>query len=72
MARTLVTILLVACTARSVLGMLPGMPLPTVCNGPARTAMPRSDLNWPANQTRLANELHQLDEGKVGCHPSYK
>lgn len=45
--------------------MLPGMPLPAQCTGPARAPVPRSDLNWPANQTRLAEKLHNIDQSKV-------
>lgn len=65
MARMLVVVLLAACAAGSVLGQLPGMPMPEVCSGPAEMPVPRTDLNWPANQTKLANELHQLDQSKV-------
>lgn len=65
MARMLVLALLAACAVGTVKGQLPGMPMPEVCSGPAERPMPRTDLNWPANQTKLANELHQLDQSKV-------
>ena len=66
MAHMLVFALLAACAVGPVLGQLPGMPMPEVCSGPAESPMPRTDLNWPANQTKLANELHELDQSKVG------
>ena len=69
MVCALVALLLTACAARSVLAQLPGMPMPAVCSGPAQAPVPRSDLNWPANQTRLANGLHDMDQARVTDEP---
>ena len=44
---------------------LPGMPPPAQCMGAAEGPMPRSDLNWPANETKLTQSMRQVDQGKV-------
>ncbi len=71
MVHMLLAVLLTACVAHSALAQLPGMPMPAMCNGAAQAPVPRSDLNWPANQTRLANELHDMDQARVTSRPCY-
>ena len=65
MARLLAMVLALVCAMRAVEGGIPLPPLPQQCKGPAQGAVPRSDLSWPANQTRLAQELSNADKEKV-------
>ena len=54
-----------ALAAQAVLAAVPPLPLPQQCTGPAEGPMPRSDLNWPTNQTKLAQELQAADKNKA-------
>ena len=65
MARLLAVLLALVCAVHAVQGALPVPPLPQQCTGPAQGAVPRSDLNWPTNQTKLAQELSNADKEKV-------
>jgi hypothetical protein len=63
MARLFAVGILLAAAALAVQAQLP--PLPQQCSGVAEGPMPRSDLNWPTNQTKLAQELQSADKNKV-------
>ena len=59
-------LLLLACTLRQCRAQLPGLPQPPVqCTGALDVPAPRTDLNWPANETTLTAALRQRDQGKV-------
>ena len=57
--------LMLGLCAQRCAAQLPGMPLPAQCVGAAEGPAPRSDLNWPANETKLAQSMRQVDQGQV-------
>ena len=57
--------LMLGLCAQQCAAQLPGLPLPAQCVGAAEGPAPRSDLNWPANETKLAQAMRQVDQGKV-------
>ena len=57
--------LMLGLCAQRCAAQLPGMPLPAQCVGAAEGPAPRSDLNWPANETKLAQSIRQVDQGQV-------
>lgn len=65
MARRAAVVLALVCAVQAVRGAIPPPPLPPQCKGPAQGAVPRSDLSWPTNQTKLAQELSNADREKV-------
>ena len=65
MASRAVAWLMLGLCAQRCAAQLPGMPLPAQCVGAAEGPAPRSDLNWPANETKLAQSMREVDQGKV-------
>ena len=67
-ARAAAAMLLLGCALQRGAAQLPGMlPLPHACSGALNGPAPRSDLSWPANETKLSEALRQTDEAKVTC-----
>ncbi len=65
-ARAAAAMLLLGCALQRCAAQLPGMlPLPHACTGALNGPAPRSDLRWPANETKLSEGLRQADEAKV-------
>lgn len=58
-------VLLLGCILQQTAAQLPGMPMPPQCTGALNGPAPRSDLNWPANETTLTQSLQHRDQGKV-------
>ncbi len=58
-------VLLLGCILQQCAAQLPGMPMPPQCTGALNGPAPRSDLNWPINETKLTQSLQQRDQGKV-------
>ena len=65
-ARAAAAVLLLGCALQRCAAQLPGMlPPPHACTGALNGPAPRSDLSWPANETKLSEALRQADESKV-------
>ena len=65
-AKAAAAMLLLACALQRCAAQLPGMlPMPPACTGALNGPAPRSDLSWPANETKLSEGLRQADRGKV-------